>query len=69
MGYDIIGDIHGHVDKPTAFFFGHHCWTSVPAPLTSHVAHSAGLGVPLAAYHCDGESVLPARNFVSDAGS
>ena len=69
MGFDIVGDVHGHADKLTAFFFGHHCRTSVPAPLTSHVAHGAGLGVPLAAYHWDGEPVLQARNFVGDAGS
>ena len=56
-------------DKPV--FFGHYWWTGTPAPQADHVAcvdYSAGVGGPLVAYRWDGESVLDARNFVSQAG-
>jgi hypothetical protein len=55
----------------TPVFFGHYWWKGNPAPLADHVAcvdYSAGSGGPLVAYRWDGESVLQARNFVSDAG-
>ncbi len=51
-------------------FFGHYWWTGSPAPLADRVAcvdYSAGVGGPLVAYRWDGESVLQAANFVSDA--
>ncbi len=56
-------------DKPV--FFGHYWWTGIPAPQADRVAcvdYSAGVGGPLVAYRWDGESVLEARNFVSDVG-
>ncbi len=59
----------GYADEKPVFF-GHYWRTGNPELLSRHVAcvdYSAGVGGPLVAYRWEGESLLQAQNFVSDA--